>query len=133
MRAPEETTLTLSAVKADDVDAELPDRDDVPSGIGVLVVRTGRLAGSSFRLDAPRTVIGRSPEADIFLDDITVSRRHAEIRRSASGYRVVDLDSLNGTYVDGVRIDDVVLGDAAGVRIGRFELTFLLGEGNQPR
>ena len=77
-----------------------------------------------FLLDADVTVAGRHPEADIFLDDVTVSRRHAEFVRVGTAFQVRDLGSLNGTYYDGVRIESALLSDGAEVQVGKFRLTF---------
>ena len=96
----------------------------LPSGSALLVVRRGPNAGARFLLDADLTVAGRHPDADIFLDDVTVSRRHAEFVRSGSVFEVHDLGSLNGTYFDGTRIDAARLGDGSEVQIGKFRLTF---------
>jgi len=93
----------------------------------MLVVRRGPNAGSTFALDTASTSIGRHPDSDLFLDDVTVSRRHAVIRRADDGYEISDVGSLNGTYVDGERIDTVPLEDMDEVQIGRFVLVFLLG------
>jgi pSer/pThr/pTyr-binding forkhead associated (FHA) protein len=96
----------------------------LPSGSALLVVRRGPNVGSRFLLDADVTVAGRHPDADIFLDDVTVSRRHAEFVRTANAFQVRDLGSLNGTYFDGVRIDSALLSDGAEVQVGKFRLTF---------
>ena len=78
-------------------------------------------------LDGEVTALGRHPDSDIFLDDITVSRRHAAIRRVAGGYEVSDVGSLNGTYVDHERVDTAPLHHLADLQIGRFVLVFLVG------
>jgi pSer/pThr/pTyr-binding forkhead associated (FHA) protein len=96
----------------------------LPSGSALLIVRRGPNAGARFLLDADLTIAGRHPDADIFLDDVTVSRRHAEFVRSGSIFEVHDLGSLNGTYFDGTRIDAARLGDGSEVQIGKFRLTF---------
>jgi len=96
----------------------------LPSGSALLVVRRGPNVGARFLLDADITVAGRHPDADIFLDDVTVSRRHAEFVRTANAFQVRDLGSLNGTYFDGVRIDSALLSDGAEVQVGKFRLTF---------
>jgi pSer/pThr/pTyr-binding forkhead associated (FHA) protein len=96
----------------------------LPSGSALLVVRRGPNVGSRFLLDADSTVAGRHPDADIFLDDVTVSRRHAEFVRTGGAFQVRDLGSLNGTYFDGVRIDSALLSDGAEVQVGKFRLTF---------
>jgi pSer/pThr/pTyr-binding forkhead associated (FHA) protein len=96
----------------------------LPSGSALLVVRRGPNVGARFLLDADSTVAGRHPDADIFLDDVTVSRRHAEFNRVGNAFQVHDLGSLNGTYFDGVRIESALLSDGAEVQVGKFRLTF---------
>ena len=96
----------------------------LPAGSALLVVRRGPNAGARFLLDADITTVGRHPDADIFLDDVTVSRRHAEFIRKGSSFEVKDLGSLNGTYFDGTRIDIARLGDRSEVQVGKFRLTF---------
>ena len=97
----------------------------LPSGSALLVVRRGPNVGARFLLDSDLTTVGRHPEADIFLDDVTVSRRHAEFLRSGTSFEVKDLGSLNGTYLDGGRISGTVgLSDGSEVQVGKFRLTF---------
>jgi pSer/pThr/pTyr-binding forkhead associated (FHA) protein len=91
-----------------------------------LVVRSGGgIAGQVFQPGAGRTLIGRSPECEIFLDDVTVSRRHAELDRTDDTFTIRDLGSLNGTYVNRSRIESAVLQDDDEVQIGKYRLTFL--------
>lgn len=96
----------------------------LPSGSALLVVRRGPNIGARFLLDADVTTAGRHPDADIFLDDVTVSRRHTEFLRHGTAFELRDLGSLNGTYFDGVRVDTALLADGAEVQIGKFRLTF---------
>jgi pSer/pThr/pTyr-binding forkhead associated (FHA) protein len=96
----------------------------LPSGSALLIVRRGPNAGARFLLDADVTTVGRHPDADIFLDDVTVSRRHVEFLRSGTTFEVKDLASLNGTYFDGTRIDLARLTDRSEVQVGKFRLTF---------
>jgi len=96
----------------------------LPSGSALLIVRKGPNAGARFLLDQDTTVAGRHPEADIFLDDVTVSRRHAEFVRHGTSFEVKDMGSLNGTYFDGVLIDQALLHDGAEVQVGKFRMTF---------
>ncbi|WP_426624551.1 FHA domain-containing protein [Leifsonia sp. McL0607] len=96
----------------------------LPSGSALLIVRRGPNTGARFLLDADVTSAGRHPNADIFLDDVTVSRRHAEFTRRGTAFEVRDLGSLNGTYYDGVRIESALLSDSSEVQIGKFRLTF---------
>lgn len=98
--------------------------DALPVGSALLIAHQGPNAGARFLLDQPVTTAGRHPNADIFLDDVTVSRRHVEFRRTDDGFEVVDSGSLNGTYVNGDRVDDVALASGDEVRIGKFRLTF---------
>ena len=96
----------------------------LPSGSALLIVRRGPNTGARFLLDADVTPVGRHPDADIFLDDVTVSRRHAEFLRHGVSFEIKDLNSLNGTYFEGKRIDNARLSDGAEVQIGKFRLTF---------
>ncbi|MDO9589645.1 MAG: FHA domain-containing protein [Microcella sp.] len=97
----------------------------LPSGSALLIVRRGPNTGARFLLDADVTVAGRHPEADIFLDDVTVSRKHAAFLRSGTTFSVRDLGSLNGTFMGGDRIADTVsLSDGIEVQVGKFHLTF---------
>jgi pSer/pThr/pTyr-binding forkhead associated (FHA) protein len=85
------------------------------------------MAGQAFVPAAARTLIGRSPECDVFLDDVTVSRRHAELVREGDRFTIRDLGSLNGTYVNRRRIESAVLEDDDEVQIGKYRLTFRSG------
>jgi hypothetical protein len=96
----------------------------LPSTSALLVMQRGPSSGARFLLDADRTVAGRSPSADIFLDDVTVSRKHAEFVRELDDFVVRDVGSLNGTYVNRERIDAVVLRSGDEVQIGKFRMTF---------
>lgn len=107
-------------------DAELDAIDALPSGAALLLVRSGPTAGARYLLDSDVTTVGRHPEADIFFDDVTVSRRHAEITRSGTSFELVDQRSLNGTYVNGERVDRAALTNGAEVRVGKFRLNFFV-------
>ncbi len=102
---------------------------DLPSGSALLVVHRGPGEGQEHVLDQSAGVltVGRAPEAAIFLDDVTVSRHHAEFRHGAQGWSVRDVGSLNGTYVNRVRVDDQQLHGGDEVQIGKFRFVFLLG------
>ena len=102
--------------------------DALPSGSALLVVQRGPGAGSRYLLDSDLSTVGRHPESDIFLDDITVSRRHVEFRRQDGSFRVHDVGSLNGTYVNGDRVDDAELQNGDEVRIGKFRLIFFASD-----
>lgn len=96
----------------------------LPANSALLISHRGPGAGSRFLLDQDVTVAGRHPEADIFLDDVTVSRRHVQFLRTNSSFQLEDMGSMNGTYVDGVRVDNIPLTDGAEILIGKFRLTF---------
>jgi len=96
----------------------------LPVGVGTLIVRNEPQAGTSFALDAPLTRLGRHPDSEIILDDITVSRRHADVERTSSGYIVRDAGSLNGTYVNHQRIDEIALKHGDELQVGKFRLVF---------
>jgi len=98
-----------------------------PSGAALLVVKRGPNAGSRFLLDRPVTSAGRHPGSDIFLDDLSVSRRHAEFRREGGTLWVVDVDSLNGTYVNREPVESAALANGDEIQIGKFRLVFLTG------
>jgi pSer/pThr/pTyr-binding forkhead associated (FHA) protein len=108
-------------------DAAVEDMATMARGVGVLVVKRGPNAGSQFALTQPVMSVGRHPASDIFLDDITVSRRHAEIHLNRGTFRVVDLGSLNSTYVNREPVDSAVLTNGDEIRIGNFRLVFLTG------
>ena len=98
--------------------------DALPPGSALLVVQRGPSAGSRFLLDTEVVAAGRHPDSEIFLDDVTVSRRHAEFRRGTDGYTVADVGSLNGTYVNRDRIDEVALQGGDEVQIGKYRLVY---------
>jgi hypothetical protein len=99
----------------------------LPPGMALLVVRRGPNAGARFLLDHDVTTSGRHPDSDIFLDDVTVSRRHAEFHRGAGGFTVRDVGSLNGTYVNRERVESATLSSGDEVQIGKFRLVFIAG------
>jgi len=115
----------------DESDADSAALDALPPGTALLVVRRGPNAGSRFLLDADLTLVGRHPDSDIFLDDVTVSRRHAEFYRHGGRFTVRDVGSLNGTYVNRERIEETSLSGGDEVQIGKFRLVFLLGPRSQ--
>jgi len=132
---PDEDTSTITfetndAAEADVAETPVPevevDLTDVPLGTGVLVVTRGEAAGSRILLDLDTTSAGRHPKSDIFLDDITVSRRHAEIVREGDAYRVRDAGSLNGTYVNRERIEEAPLTHGDVLQVGKYKLHFLV-------
>ena len=133
---PEPTTMRLQAVEgtgqaetvheSDHVltKADLATVEALRPGTALLVVLRGPNTGARFLLDDDEVMSGRHPDSDIFLDDITVSRRHAEFRRGPDGYSVVDVGSLNGTYVNRELVDEVTLTTGDEVQIGKFRLVF---------
>jgi pSer/pThr/pTyr-binding forkhead associated (FHA) protein len=128
--AAESSDTTVSFMPTE-LEAELDEEvhispEEVEAGRGVLVVKRGPNAGSKYFLDSDVTQIGRHPESDIFLDD-TVSRRHAEIRRDATGFSMHDVGSLNGTYVNRERVEGAELRSGDEIQIGKFKLVVLTG------
>ncbi|MEV0000501.1 FHA domain-containing protein [Streptomyces sp. NPDC050848] len=136
---PSETTSTISISGLEAYDAEVTGQtqlpnlspealaavEALPAGSALLVVRRGPNSGSRFLLDGELTTAGRHPQSDIFLDDVTVSRRHVEFRRAQDGsFTVADVGSLNGTYVNREPIDSVVLSNGDEVQIGKYRLVF---------
>ena len=127
------TTAALGRIAPSDYE-ELPpgsidatDRaavEALPPHSALLIVQHGPNAGARFLLDAPRVSAGRDPAADIFLDDVTVSRKHAEFTGAAGTFMVRDVGSLNGTYVNRSRIDEATLQAGDEVQIGKYRLTF---------
>lgn len=103
------------------------DLDDIPADGGLLVVVRGPNAGARLALVKDVTTAGRHPQADLFLDDVTVSRRHAEFARVEDGFRIRDVGSLNGTYLNGERVDDGPLANGDEVQVGRYKLAFYAG------
>jgi FHA domain/zinc-ribbon domain len=136
-RPGETTTITLNRPDdADQGDDLFPDSASVgalPEGSALLLVMRGPNAGSRFRLDGDLTTAGRHPDSDIFLDDVTVSRRHAEFYRQGGLFTVRDVGSLNGTYVNRERIEEAQLAGGDEVQIGKFRLLFLTSQNLDPR
>jgi hypothetical protein len=135
---PAETTssISVSAVESLDVDGDgageeaITDSvlDSLAPGTALLIVKRGPNAGSRFLLDKEVTTVGRHPDSDIFLDDVTVSRRHAEFSRGAgaeAAFSVRDVGSLNGTYLNRERIDEATLASGDEVQVGKFRLVYL--------
>jgi FHA domain-containing protein/zinc ribbon protein len=123
--APGETTQTFTPDDSDDPSATLSERG--LRGPALVVRSGGGRAGETFFPSGTRSLIGRSPECDIFLDDVTVSRKHAELEHDGERWTIRDLGSLNGTFVNRKRIDSTeVVEDDDEVQIGKYRLTFLL-------
>lgn len=96
----------------------------LPTGSALLIVTRGADAGARYLLDKDETLAGRHPDAEVFLDDVTVSRRHAEFIRTGQLFSVRDLGSMNGTYLNGKSISESTLASGDEVRVGKFRLTF---------
>lgn len=121
-----EATATLAPIDVE-TSEEAHIRELAP-GQSCLVVRRGPAAGTKYTLEKDLVTVGRHPQSDIFLNDITVSRRHAEVRREGEGFVVADLGSLNGTYVNRARVDSSPLASGDELQIGKFRLLFLVKE-----
>lgn len=125
----DDRTITLTAVDplqdapgpSDDLEVPMGELD---KGVGVLIVRAGSQAGDRFVLDTDITRLGRHPDSEISLDDITVSRRHAEVQHTEQGYAVADSGSLNGTYLNQERVERSALSHGDELQIGKFRLVF---------
>ena len=132
---PAEQTSTISLAGIEGLEQSEADEEplagdmaaDMPHGAALLVVKRGPNAGSRFLLDKDVTTVGRHPESDIFLDDVTVSRRHAEFARDGDEFGVRDVGSLNGTYLNRERIEEAALASGDEVQVGKFRLVFLTG------
>jgi FHA domain-containing protein/zinc ribbon protein len=122
----DDVTVTLPAIEVDDEGHdEFPfANDELEPQQALLLVKRGPNAGSTFLMDAEQTTIGRDPGSAIFLDDVTVSRKHAVFDRRDDGWFVKDTGSLNGTYVNGEQVDETKLATGDEVQIGKFKLTF---------
>jgi pSer/pThr/pTyr-binding forkhead associated (FHA) protein len=124
---PQQEDVTTATYVIDDQTGELKPVDvgDVAAQSGALVVRSGGgRVGQSFPLSGEKMTIGRSPETDVFLDDVTVSREHATLVRRGGDWFLDDAGSLNGTYVNRQRVDSHRLDDGDELQIGKFKLTF---------
>jgi pSer/pThr/pTyr-binding forkhead associated (FHA) protein len=128
-----ETTSILDTDLLGEVDASAPSVGEgvppgggLPSDAALLLVKRGPNAGSRFLLDRAATSVGRHPASDIFLDDVTASRRHAEFRRENGQFRVVDVGSLNGTFVNNQPVQSSSLANGDEIQIGKFRLVFLV-------
>jgi hypothetical protein len=123
-QSPGATTATYKMSETGEL--EVVELEDVVSRGAALVIRAGGgRAGESFALEGDRLTVGRRPESDVFLDDVTVSRDHALIVRRGADYYLDDCGSLNGTYVNRRRIDSHRLTDGDELQIGKYKLAFL--------
>jgi pSer/pThr/pTyr-binding forkhead associated (FHA) protein len=118
---------TTDALELDPEFSHQLDRQRFSTDTGLFVVESGPKGGARYGLEADLTTVGRHSAADILLDDVTVSRRHVEVERSGDRYRVKDTGSLNGTYLNGDRIESCWLDDGDVLQVGRFKLVFFHG------
>lgn len=125
----EDLTISFKAI-----DATLPESEDLHVALAeldshdaMLFVKRGPNVGATYLLDTDVTRAGRHPENEVFLDDVTVSRKHAEFIREGDEFAIVDVGSLNGTYLNGDRIDRGTLKRGDEVQIGKFKFLFLTG------
>ncbi|WP_377642459.1 FHA domain-containing protein [Oryzobacter terrae] len=135
-QVPEPTTMRLQAVQGAEPVEQVAETDHVltkadlatvealRAGTALLVVLRGPNTGARFLLDDDEVMSGRHPDSDIFLDDVTVSRKHAVFTRTGGGFVVRDVGSLNGTYVNRELVDEAVLRTGDEVQIGKFRLVF---------
>jgi FHA domain/zinc-ribbon domain len=118
-----ETTMSFTPEEAEEEGLGLPEGIDGPA----LIVRAGGgRAGETFPLEHERITIGRSPDCEIFLDDVTVSRKHAVVGRSGETFTIADEGSLNGTFVNKKRVESAELDNGDEIQIGKYRLTILL-------
>lgn len=120
-----ETTGALSPVEVFDDTGPQP----AVAGFAVLVVDRGANEGTAYQLHPPVVKIGRGADQEVFLDDVTVSRRHAELRAGANGWEIADLGSLNGTYVNRKPVQSAVLASGDEVQVGKYRFRFMSGGG----
>jgi len=119
-----DTTMSFTPEEGDDESADI--LEEIKTEGPALVVRSGGgRAGEHFLLEQESTTVGRSPDCDIFIDDVTVSRRHALVKRSNDQFLIEDQGSLNGTFLNRRRIESGGLEDGDEVQIGKYKLTFL--------
>jgi pSer/pThr/pTyr-binding forkhead associated (FHA) protein len=140
-RGPDPTTMRLRAVQGAEQTEPVSETDHVLTkadlatvealrpGTALLVVLRGPNTGARFLLDDDEVMSGRHPDSDIFLDDVTVSRKHAVFRRTPGGFVVRDVGSLNGTYVNRELVDEITLTTGDEVQIGKFRLVFYASQG----
>jgi pSer/pThr/pTyr-binding forkhead associated (FHA) protein len=125
-----DTTATLTPIELEEEEPEATPqpKTELEPGQALIVVQRGPNAGSRFLIDKDVTTAGRHPESDLFLDDVTVSRKHAEFRRTDAKFFVHDQGSLNGTYVNRQRVEDTELANGDELQIGKFKLIFFTGD-----
>jgi len=124
----DDPTAQHTSIFVPDGSFELPSPEDLPANaVATLVIREGPKKGSRIALKegGQEVTIGRHPESSVFLDDVTVSRRHAVVQPTGEGFSVADVGSLNGTYVNQERVDEQLLADGDEVQVGKFKLVFV--------
>jgi pSer/pThr/pTyr-binding forkhead associated (FHA) protein len=124
----DESTLGHQTVEDRDATAELESIADLQPGQGLVVVARGPNQGSTYLVEGEPVTVGRHPDSSIFLDDITVSRRHSVIERAGNEFRIRDVGSLNGTYVNHQRVDQTSIANGDEIQVGRFVLVFREGD-----
>jgi pSer/pThr/pTyr-binding forkhead associated (FHA) protein len=124
----EEQTMAITVAPEDE---EGPSLEELGPDQALLVIKGGPSAGSTVLVDKDITRLGRSPDSDVFLNDITVSRRHAEVSREGHGFVIKDAGSLNGTYVNRERVDAGELASGDELQIGKFKIVFYTAPGPQ--
>lgn len=122
-----ETTVIYGPGDVGSLDGSETSAKATPGGPAVLVVQRGPNAGTKFEISSDRVTIGRHPDSDFFLDDVTVSRRHAEVRRVGDDYVIKDVGSLNGTYVNGERVEEAPVNFGDEFRVGKYVVSFVQG------
>ena len=135
---PSERTIVLAKVDSlqdapgdhDNVQVLISDIRGNQNAHGLLVMRSGERSGERFSLTLDRVEIGRNPECTVCLDDVTVSRRHAELRLGSDGYLVTDMGSLNGTYVNQERVEEILLQNGDELQVGKYRMVFFDGASN---
>jgi hypothetical protein len=120
-----EGETTISFTPPTDAGSDSGVMDAVVEGASLVIRLGGGRAGDQYPVLAERTTIGRAPQSDVFLDDVTVSREHAVLERRDDGIHIVDLSSLNGTYVNRERVDDALLADGDELQVGKYRLTYI--------
>jgi hypothetical protein len=122
--SPDDVTMTFSAEELEEEGGEALEELGI-EGPALVVRSGGGRTGEQFPLERPQTTIGRSPDCDIFLDDVTVSRRHAIVAKGAQRFTIEDLGSLNGTFLNRRRIERSEIENGDEVQIGKYRLSFL--------
>lgn len=115
---------STEAFKAVSLDPEEAEVKEAPSSVPTITVLTGRQKGIAYSLEGEKAVIGRSPRCEIFLNDMTVSRKHALLERVCDGWSIQDTGSFNGVWVNNVNIDHAMLADKDVIQIGTFLLRY---------